>query len=98
MIARYAVQWESAAGGPFPKFSGTISIPHDEDFSSCFVQLDGHYEPPLGALGKVFDATLGHAIANSTGRDLLARIAAYLTQSSRSAESVKANIRASRSQ
>ena len=93
MIPRYTVTWESAGGGPFPKFSGSISIPNDEDYSSCFLALDGTYEPPLGPAGQAFDAALGRAIANSTGRDLLTRIATYITQSARSAESAKVSAR-----
>ena len=97
MIPRYAVSWESAGGGPYPKFRGTVSIPNDEDYRSCFIALDGEYEPPGGAAGQAFDAALGRAIANSTGRDLLTRIAAYITQSARSAETAKANARAAES-
>jgi hypothetical protein len=33
--------------------------------------LEGGYEPPLGAIGKAFDAAIGHKIAESTADDLL---------------------------
>lgn len=89
MIARYAVSWEAAGGGPFPRFTGTLCVPNDEDYDSCFLRLEGTYEPPLGALGQVFDTAIGHAIAERTGEDLLARIAAYVEASSRSVEAAK---------
>lgn len=89
MIARYAVSWEAAKSGPFPRFTGTLCVPNDEDYDSCFLRLEGTYEPPLGALGQAFDTAIGHAIAQRTGEDLLARIAAYLEESSRRFEAAK---------
>jgi hypothetical protein len=93
MIASYAVKWAPVAGGPFPCFTGRISIPNAEDYESCFVALDGTYEPPLGALGEAFDRTIGRAIAESTGRDLLQRMGTFIEQSSRSIETAKADQR-----
>jgi hypothetical protein len=83
MIASYAVTWAPVAGGPFPRFSGTISLPSADDYQSCRIALDGTYEPPLGALGEVFDRTLGRAIAESTGRDLLDRISTFIERAFR---------------
>jgi hypothetical protein len=94
MIARYDVSWQPSGGGPFPSFTGSLSIPNAEDYENCFLQLDGSYEPPLGKLGAAFDAVVGHAVAESTGRDLLERIGTYLEQSCRATEAAKANRRA----
>jgi hypothetical protein len=94
MIASYAVEWAPVAGGPFPRFTGRLSLPNADDYESCFIALDGAYEPPLGALGEAFDRTIGRAIAESTGRDLLQRIGTFMEQSSRSVETAKANKRA----
>src|ERR1700693_498917 len=94
MIASYSVDWAPVAGGPFPRFTGRISIPNADDYESCLIALDGTYEPPLGALGEAFDRTIGRAIAESTGRDLLQRIGTFIEQSSRSVETAKANNRA----
>jgi len=93
MIARYDVSWQPSGGGPFPCFTGSLSIPNAEDYTSCFLQLDGTYEPPLGALGAAFDALVGHAIAESTGRDLLDRVGTYLEAAFRDTEAAKANRR-----
>jgi len=98
MIASYSVNWEPIAGGPFPCFSGTISLPNADDYESCRVALDGTYEPPLGALGEVFDRTLGRAIAESTGRDLLDRIGMFIERASRAVEATKTQQRAAATQ
>lgn len=94
MIQQYAVRWESANGGPFPQFRGTLSILNDEDYGSCFLALDGTYRPPLGRPGVAFDLAIGHTIAESCGNDLLERIGTYIEQSYRGVESAKANRRA----
>jgi hypothetical protein len=87
MIALYTVTWAPVAGGPFPRFSGTISLPTADGYESCRIALDGTYEPPLGALGEAFDRTLGRAIAESTGRDLLERIAIFIERAFRAVPS-----------
>lgn len=94
MTVSYRVEWAPVAGGPFPKFKGTISLPNAEDYDNCFLALDGTYEPPLGALGEAFDRTIGRAIAESTGRDLLERIGGFIEESSRDVEGEKAEKRA----
>jgi hypothetical protein len=89
ITASYDVEWAPVAGGPFPRFTGRISLPTAEDNESCFIALDGTYEPPLGVLGEAFDRTIGRAIAESTGRDLLERIGAFMEKSSRDVETAK---------
>jgi len=64
------VDWIPAGGGPFPKFHGSLALAA-RDPKSCTMSLQGDYEPPLGPIGKAFDAALGHRIAESTGDDLL---------------------------
>lgn len=93
MTVSYAVDWAAVAGGPFPQFHGTISVPNAEDYEHCFVALDGTYKPPLGRLGEAFDRTIGRAIAESTGRDLLERIGDFIEQSARDVEKAKAKER-----
>ena len=70
-LQQTAVDWEPAGGGPFPKFVGFLTIETDEDFGTCSLLLEGAYEPPLGPIGVVFDAALGHRIATVTARELL---------------------------
>ncbi len=77
----YAVAWEPVMAGPFPSFAGTIYVTTDEfDATKSIVTLDGHYHPPLGAAGDVFDAVLGKHIAQASAADLVQRIAAYIEQ------------------
>jgi hypothetical protein len=93
MIQQYLVAWESASGGPFPHFQGTLSVLNDEDYGSCFLALDGTYRPPLGLPGRAFDLAIGETIAESCGNDLLERIGTYIEQSYRGVEAAKANRR-----
>ena len=66
------VAWEPA-GGPFPRFRGTLRVVPVGD-ETAFLELAGEYEPPGGAAGFLFDRLLGRRVARATVRDLLARI------------------------
>ena len=70
-LARTPVRWKPEGGGPFPDFSGVITVEQDERYGSCALVLEGSYEPPLGAVGEVFDAAMGRRIAKRTARELL---------------------------
>ncbi len=70
-LQQTAVDWEPDGGGPFPKFAGFLTIETDEDYGTCSLLLEGVYEPPLGPVGLVFDAAVGHRIATVTARELL---------------------------
>lgn len=83
-IEKIAVEW-APVQGPYPRFEGGLTIEADDtEFNSFLLTLKGTYEPPLGAVGKAFDAVLGRRIASATAMDLLTRIreeieAAYAT-------------------
>lgn len=89
MIPTIQLHWEPEDGGPFPTFSGTITVESGEDYSTCAVALRGEYEPPFGAAGKTFDATLGRNIARSTARELLERIRDFVEHSYQETEREK---------
>lgn len=75
----YAVAWHPAIAGPFPEFAGTIFVSTSEANSEeSIIALDGHYHPPLGVAGDVFDAILGRHIAQACATDLLERITMYV--------------------
>jgi hypothetical protein len=75
----YAVAWQPVEPGPFPSLSGTIFIAASETSQGqSTVTLDGHYHPPLGVAGEVFDAVLGKHIAQASASDLIDRFGAYL--------------------
>ncbi len=65
------VRWTPEGGGPFPDFVGAITVEEDERYGSCALVLEGAYEPPLGIVGKAFDAAMGRRIAQRTARELL---------------------------
>lgn len=68
-----SIGWTPAGDAAFPTFRGTLTIGAATPKSSV-VKLDGDYEPPLGVLGKAFDAAIGHKIAESTADELLKTI------------------------
>jgi len=70
----WSIHWEPENGGPFPEFSGWLSVQYA---SGGFAQLEvrGEYAPPLGAVGKGFDLMLGQRIAAQTCKNLLGDIA-----------------------
>ena len=70
-LARTPVRWKPEGGGPFPDFSGVITVEQDERYGSCALVLEGSYKPPLGTVGEVFDAAMGRRIAKRTARELL---------------------------
>jgi hypothetical protein len=75
----FAVAWQPVAPGPFPAFAGTLFIsPVDANERESILTLDGHYHPPLGVAGDVFDAFVGKHIAQASATDLLERISQYV--------------------
>ncbi len=70
------VSWEPDGGGPFPAFSGILTAEPLEgpDRDDSLLALDGNYEPPGGAPGRLFDETIGYSIARGSARALLDRL------------------------
>ena len=63
------IKWIPEGTGVFPRFEGILIVrSHDEKSS---IELDGSYTPPFGVAGQVFDAAIGHRIADATARELL---------------------------
>jgi hypothetical protein len=67
----WIVNWQPHGGGPYPAFSGTLTVRADEDYTGCILELAGAYEPPMGALGAAFDAVVGSRLAAGTAAELL---------------------------
>jgi hypothetical protein len=67
------ITWEPKSGGPYPIFSGTLSAKPDGEERSILA-LTGHYTPPGGVVGGLFDGALGSWIARATAHDLLQRL------------------------
>ncbi len=85
----FSVAWEAVGGGPFPRFTGKLSVKGDEDYGSFRLVLEGAYDPPLGAAGEAFDALVGHWIAIATARDLLERVREAVETAYREVEAQK---------
>ena len=83
------VTWTPHGGGPYPTFSGTLTVRADEDWNVSALELKGSYEPPLGPAGKAFDLILGARLATLTAKALLARIGDRLLAHYRAEEAAK---------
>ena len=86
----WKIQWTPAGGGPYPDLAGTLTVRAAEDYSSCTLELEGDYEPPLGAPGQVFDALVGRRIATNTAQLFLEEIALRMEARYRQEEAQKA--------
>ena len=72
------LEWEAAKMPRlFPLMKAELLI---YPLTSTETQLDlaGKYEPPLGILGSVLDAAVGHRIAEASVHQLISDVAAYL--------------------
>ena len=69
-LTRVPLSWSVPNNGAFPVFEGFFEIQPE---ASWQIQLAiiGDYNPPMGALGAVFDAAAGRKIAEATIRHLL---------------------------
>jgi hypothetical protein len=67
----FEITWVPEGSLVFPRFEGTLAVCGDETLEGCSIELDGTYTPPYGKTGQVFDAAIGHQIAESTAREFL---------------------------
>jgi|SRR5665213_2065186 len=81
--------WAPHGGGPFPTFSGTLTVRADEDWNVSALEIKGSYEPPLGPAGMAFDRLLGSRLAELTAKALLAQIGDRLIAHYRATEAAK---------
>jgi len=72
-----SIGWKPEGTAALPVFRGTLRVTAATPKSSL-LSLEGDYEPPLGAVGKAFDATVGRRIAESTGDELLKMLAEWI--------------------
>jgi hypothetical protein len=69
-----ALEIDWAAGTRFfPDFHGMLRL-RIASVDQTRLTLEGTYQPPLGALGQVFDLVIGRRIARATMADLLRRL------------------------
>jgi hypothetical protein len=65
------ISWMPEGTGVFPTFEGILLVRAYGEGKASSIELDGNYTPPFGAAGQVFDAAIGHRIAQATARELL---------------------------
>lgn len=82
------VYWTPEDGGPYPDFSGEISVRVDESYCGAVLEITGDYAPPFGAVGRAFDMMIGSKIASGTAQMLLRHIAEQMEERYRSEEAV----------
>lgn len=65
------IHWTPTGNEPLPRFDGAFHVQWDEEYGNSRLVIEGRYEPPLGVVGKVFDAAAGQKIARNTMAALL---------------------------
>lgn len=73
------LSWTADDDFPLPRFAGTLVAWAEGNPKLTFIELDGTYSAPLHGVGEVFDEAIGRKIAQRTAKDLLAQIAAAIT-------------------
>jgi hypothetical protein len=71
----FGIEWGPSQGHVYPTFHGRIIACAQVGEEPPYLELDGTYEPPLGATGEAFDATIGHLIAQRTAQAFIADVA-----------------------
>ena len=65
------IRWTPVTGGMYPSFDGELRVLSGNHTYSSILELEGHYTPPLGVLGRGFDAAIGHRVAEATMKYML---------------------------
>jgi hypothetical protein len=75
---RIELEWE-AANMPrlFPFMKAELNV-YPLTRSETQLDLNGNYQPPLGVVGSVLDAAVGHRIAEATVQQFIKDVAAFL--------------------
>jgi hypothetical protein len=75
---RIALEWEAAKmPGLFPFMQAELAV-YPLTATETQLALSGNYEPPMGALGKMIDAVVGHRIAEASVHQFITDVAVYL--------------------
>ena len=79
-VTRIPIEWSAAQRAPlFPVMKGELSV-YPLTATETQLEFAGHYEPPLGIVGGVLDATVGHRIAQASVHRLITDVATYLRE------------------
>jgi hypothetical protein len=78
---RLELEWQAATSPHFfPLMRAELSV-YPLTATETQLDLSGLYEPPLGFLGDVIDAVVGHRIAEASVHHFMTDVAAYLRSS-----------------
>jgi len=69
-----ALSWQPEGSVIFPRFEGTLVAWGEDDPEISYIELRGHYTPPLGPAGQIFDEAIGFAIAQATAQAFLSDV------------------------
>ncbi|MGH7295162.1 MAG: hypothetical protein ACRELB_09525 [Polyangiaceae bacterium] len=77
-VTRITLSWEAAqAAAFFPVMKAELSM-WPLTSNETELELEGAYQPPLGAVGSAVDTVIGHRIADATVHRFLADLVAQL--------------------
>lgn len=68
------VSWRPEGTAMLPRFEGKLTVWGGDDPSTTVLELSGHYLPPFGVAGQVFDEAIGQQIAHATAAEFLSDI------------------------
>jgi hypothetical protein len=75
---RITLEWQAAKHpGLFPVMRAVLSV-YALTSTETQLELEGDYQPPLGALGRVVDAAIGHRIAEASVHRFIEQVATHL--------------------
>jgi hypothetical protein len=83
------VTWTPKDGGPYPDFTGTLTL-SDQSANSSILTLHGRYGPPGGIAGAAFDAVVGRHMASASLKALLATLKSAIEAARTQASAVAA--------
>jgi hypothetical protein len=76
-LAIAGITWSAKGGGPYPVFTGTLTLGEASALTSTLT-VAGDYAPPGGVVGAAFDAVLGRRMATASLKALLATLKAAI--------------------
>jgi hypothetical protein len=79
-VTKLTIEWEATRNPKlFPTLQGTLSV-FPLTPTETQLELEGHYVPPLGKAGALFDATLGHRMAEGSLTRFVQEVASWLRE------------------
>jgi hypothetical protein len=80
----FFVDWVPAGDGPYPTFTGFMTVYAEIDTRFSRLEIDGTYTPPGGVLGGLFDAAIGKHLAQASIADFIDSLVASIAPNSSS--------------